>query len=278
MTFTPIQRKDMKKSIQQESCTRAKVIAGAALCLLFVAGQPVQAAPGSRYTACASCSPKDLVWGEGEFDQVLLVTAPGDARNRHPQALPVDWLSQAVAGLRLGNDTVPLLDENAAASLAQGLSKALAKADPRQDAVFLMTSKPGGGLLGTRLGNSGRAFVDEHGLNLIFGEAHVEFVGRYRATRMERPFDFGIRDKASTVTLAADHAVRRRKDWLIFPLAAAAAPESRAPALAPQAVERDERYYLAQEARLKGLKRLREQNLIDEQEYQAKRSEILKAW
>ncbi|HJV80425.1 hypothetical protein [Noviherbaspirillum sp.] len=78
--------------------------------------------------------------------------------------------------------------------------------------------------------------------------------------------------------MAADHAVRRRKDWLIFPLAAAAAPESRAPALAPQAVERGERYYLAQEARLKGLKRLREQNLIDEQEYQAKRSEILKAW
>lgn len=273
----------MEKSIHQASFRRAKAIAGAALCLLFVAAQPAQAAPGSRYTACASCAPKDLVWGEGEFDQVLLVSAPEGAHNRHPQALPVDWLSQVLAGLRLGKnaeDAAPLLDENAAASLAQGLRKALAKADPRQDAVFLITSKPGGGLLGTRLGNSGRAFVDEHGLNLIFGEAQVEFVGRYRATRMERPFDFGSRDKASAVTLAADHAVRRRADWLVFPLTTAAAPESRAPAPAPapQAVEHDERYYLAQEARLKGLKRLREQNLIDEQEYQTKRSEILKVW
>lgn len=255
-----------------------------ALAALALLALPAHAAPGSRYTACGGCAPRDLAWGEGEFDQVHLVAAPPGARNLHPSTVSVELLTRALAGLRKGGAEggARLLDDDAAATLAQGLSKALAKAGPQQDAIFLVTSKIGGGVLGTRLGNSGRAFVDADGLNLIVGEAHVEFIGPYRATRMERPFEFGSRDKTSRLVLSSDSARSRRPDWLVIPLQAAA-PAASAPAAAPSfapapPVKRDEQYYLAQEIRLKALKRLRDQNLIDEQEYQAKRGEILRDW
>lgn len=261
------------------------VLVGSLCCALAMVAGPAGAAPGSRYTACANCMPRDLAWAEGEFDQVHLVASPAGARNLHPATVPADLLTRGLVGLRSGNTR--LFDDDAAATLAQGLSKALAKAGPQQDAVFMVTSKVSGGVLGTRLGNSGRAFVDADGLNLIVGEAHVEFIGSYRATRMERPFEFGSREEGSNkgrskVVVSSDSARNRRGDWLVIPLQAAASPApARAAAqettpFAP--VQRDEQYYQAQEARLKALKRLRDQNLIDEQEYQAKRSEILKAW
>lgn len=270
----------MRTFVKGASRGIAKALFGSAFCILAALGQPAQAAPGSRYTACAACAPQDLAWGEGEFDQVHLVAAPADVRNQHPQTVASELLAKALAGLRIGNGTASLLDADAAVSLAQGLSKALSKAGPQQDVAFMVTSKPGGGVLGTRLGNSGRAFVDANGLNLIVAEAHVEFVGSYRATRMERPFEFGSRGNPSKVVLVADKASRRRSDWVVIPLSASAAapPVVATEAVRPALVQRDEQYYLAQELRLKGLKRLREQNLIDEQEYQAKRSEILKAW
>lgn len=255
--------------------------AGMAIVLCALLAGNIHAAPGTRYTACASCAPQDLAWGEGEFDQVHLVAASGDVRNLHPQVVSTEMLGRALAGLRVANGA-PLFDPDAAATLATGLGKALAKAGPQQDAAFLVTTKPGGGVLGTRLGNSGRAFIDSRGLNLIVAEAHVEFVGKYRATRMERPFDFGSRAKASPVTLAVDSPGRQRNDWVVIPLNGSVTAERGVPAPVPASLavpaERNEQYYQAQETRLKALKRLREQDLIDEKEYQAKRSEILKAW
>jgi hypothetical protein len=80
-----------------------------------------------------------------------------------------------------------------------------------------------------------------------------------------------------------------RGDWVIFPLQAlssvvaspagpaplpamSAAPPSAAPAAAAR---RDDRFFEEQEQRLRGLQRLREQNLITEEEFQRKRREIL---
>lgn len=274
----------MNKNLHEAGVAILNAVAVAAACALPLA-HPAHAAPGTRYIACSSCAPKDLAWGEGEFDQIYLLPAPLNARNLHPQDLSVEWLTKALAGLKLGAGNQPLFDADAAATLAQGLKTALSKAAPQQEAGFMVTSRPGGGVLATRLGNSGRAFVDAHGLNLIVAEAHVEFVGKYRATRMERPFDFGSREKASSASIGGDNIGRPRNDWVVIPLnapfgtvnAAGTAQASR-PAQQTAPVERSEQYYQAQEARLKALKRLREQDLIDENEYQAKRSEILKAW
>ena len=237
------------------------------------------AAAGSNYAACPACGNGPAVWSSGEFDQVHLVAAPA-ATNQHPQALSTEGLAKALAALRIARDggLKPLLDGDGATRMAQGIASALAKATPGQDAIFLATTSTGGsGLFATVLGHSGRAFVDANGLNIVFAEADVDFVGQYRGTRHARAFDFGSRAAASNVRLAADGFSHPRHDWVVMPLAAiraGAAPRMAGDAPAP----RDEQYYAAQEIRLKSLKRLRDQNLIGEDEYRAKKQEILKDW
>ena len=161
--------------IQEKRRALPGLLAALALTTGLAAGVPAHAAEGSRYTACAPCAPQDLVWAEGEFDQVHLVASTGGA-NLHPQALSSEALSRMLGALQYGNQR--LFDDDAAVNMAQGLVKALAKAGPQQEAVFMVTTKPGGGLFGVKMGNSGRAFIDSHGLNLIFGEAHVDFLVR----------------------------------------------------------------------------------------------------
>lgn len=257
----------------------------AIFCALLSMAPQAQAAYGGRYAACPACAPQDLAWSDGEFDQVNLVADTSGGGNLHPQTIPLDVLTKALLTVRYREPggMVPLLDEEGASNLAHGITKAIAKASPGQEAIFLMTSKMSGGLFGVKLGNSGRVFVDRNGLNIIVGEAHVEFVAAYRATRMERPFNFGSRSRASVVVLETDGLKGPRNDWIILPLATGGANAQQAQkepvaAVPVQPVVRDEQYYSAQETRLKGLKRVREQNLITEEEYQAKKVEILKAW
>ncbi|MFT5535330.1 MAG: hypothetical protein ACI802_003594 [Candidatus Paceibacteria bacterium] len=239
---------------------------------------------GSSYEACPSCVPRDLAWNDGEFDQIYLSTGNAPA-NLQPQVIAVDSVSRALALLKVDGKNAPvaLFDDDSARSLARGLTAALSKAGPQQDALFFIVSSGNSGLFGNKLGNSGRAFIDQHGLNIILGEARVDFIGRYRATRMRRAFDFGSRTVASPVRLSADGMRHARSDWVVVPLGATAAPAMlMAPAqpvhMMAAPVVQDEKYYAAQEERLKSLKRLRAQELITEQEYQAKRADILKAW
>lgn len=251
----------------------------------------------TRYAACASCLPQDLIWSEGEFDQVHLVAEPSAMRRVQPRILPVEALKKALGSLeyKAGQGVKPLLDESAAEALARGIATAMAKAGPEQDAIFMIISKEGSGLFAPMFGNSGRVFMDERGLNLIMGEAHVDFLGAYRATRMVRPFEFGSRSRPSRVALSANGALQTRNDWVVIPFATgdgvnpvphitnaqlfsskeAAAIDVK---LHPMPSARDQQYYVIQEERMKGLKRLHDQSLISEEEYQAKRKEILNAW
>ncbi len=242
------------------------------------------AAEGSSYEACPSCMPSDLAWNDGEFDQIYLSTGSAPA-NLQPQVLAVDSVSRALSLLKVAGKSAPvaLFSDDSARNLARGLAAALAKAGPQQDALFFIVSSGNNGLFGAKLGTSGRAFIDQQGLNIVFGEARVEFIGRYRATRMRRAFDFGSRTVASPVRLADDGMRHVRSDWVVVPLAANGGSTTlMAPALPAQLIAtpvvQDEKYYAVQEERLKSLKRLRTQDLISEQEYQAKRAEILKAW
>ncbi|MEB0137194.1 hypothetical protein QN362_17820 [Actimicrobium sp. CCC2.4] len=245
------------------------------------------AVEGSSYEACPSCVPGDLAWNDGEFDQIYLSTGNAPA-NLQPHVLAVDSVSRALALLKVEgkNKPVAVFGDDSARNLARGLAAALAKAGPQQDVLFFIVSSGNSGLFGSKLGNSGRAFIDQHGLNIIFGEARVDFIGRYRATRMRRAFDFGSRTAASPVRLAADGMHHVRSDWVVVPLMTPVQTGTPAVLMAPALpvqmmaapVVQDDKYYAAQEERLKSLKRLRAQDLITEQEYQAKRADILKAW
>ena len=253
------------------------------------------------YEACPTCAPKDLAYSAGEFDQIYAVVSEAGANNTQPASISAEALSKLLLQIKLvaGNKEVPWLEEESAQSLANGIAKFLAKANSAQEGIFLVTSRTSSGIISGKLGNSGRVFVNQQGLNLIVGEAHVEFFNAYRATRMIRKFEFGSRKQASKVVLQSPYLQAGRRDWLSLPLqvqasvpvapaavslslpaAAPASPAALAPAAplaapAPSAAS-IEQTFQAHESRLKGLKRLREQNLISEEEYQAKRREILK--
>ncbi len=296
--------------------TKKNLLAALVLAGMTLAGSAMAASADSRYEACPRCEPKNLVWSSGQFDQVYLV--PGANRNAHPRSLNAEPLARLLNRLTqsVNGKTLPVLGEDAANELARGLVAAMGKAEASQDVLFFMSSRGNGGIFANRVGHSGTAFIDEQGLNLIFGEANVDFFTAWKASHIARPFDFGSRARASKVVLAGEGMAHPRTDWIVIPLgtpaavapppppvtvggpvttqgigdtgnyqsvgnahsglAAPAAPAAPARMAAPAGAERGEAFFQAQEARLKGLKRLREQGLLSEEEYQAKRKEILK--
>ncbi len=88
------------------------------------------------------------------------------------------------------------------------------------------------------------------------------------------------------MSLRAEGATNLRPDWLALPLAPASptpatalapAPAAPAPqAAAPAIPKPGQDFYDLQYQRLKALKRMRDENLISEAEYQEKRGAILK--
>jgi hypothetical protein len=295
--------------------TAKKLLGGLIAIAVLACAQPALASSNdTRYEACPRCEPKNLAWSAGQFDQIYLIPAVDGARHLQPRALNAEPLAKLLTGLgyQSGGKAHTFLNEESATDLAKGLVAALGKAGPQQDVAFFITSRGNDGFFATKVGNSGTAFLDEHGLNLIFGEAGTDFFGAYKATRISRPFDFGSRAKASKVTLLANGLSQPRADWVIVPLglppaavsappqtvgnpapsqgvsdtrvlqsvgasapSPVATPQPAAPARSAAPAARDEQFYQAQETRLKGLKRLRDQNLISEEEYQAKRKDIL---
>ena len=303
----------MSEHIKQSKKT---LLAALMLASLALGGTANAANEDSRYEACPRCEPKNLVWSAGQFDQVYLV--PGASRNAHPRSLNAEPLARLLNRITqsVNGKTLPVLGEDAANELARGLVTAMSKAEAQHDVLFFMSSRGNSGIFANRVGHSGTAFVDEQGLNLIFGEANVDFFTTWKASHIARPFDFGSRTRASKVMLAGEGMAHPRADWIVIPLGtpAAVAPPpppltvggpattqavgdtrnyqsvGNAPAAAvaparvagpahgaaPATADRGDAFYQAQETRLKGLKRLREQGLLSEDEYQAKRKEILK--
>jgi hypothetical protein len=108
---------------------------------------------------------------------------------------------------------------------------------------------------------------------------------RYSADRTLPAFAYGSRKEASGTSLQAPGATRLRGDWLALlpvapppvvalpPAPATPAPSKSAP---EAAASRDAAFYEAQTQRLKALKKLRDENLISEAEYQEKRDAIVK--
>lgn len=254
-------------------------------------------------------------WSVREFTEVRLVPRELQAQaNQHPATYTPEQLRrwmQTITFLRNGRQE-PLFGADELAELPVPLAQALASATPDDDVILLSTSRRDAGLLATPLGITARLFVQPAGvLNLVVHDARLDFVNAYRGSRLLPEFDFGSRERPGSVTLASSAAELRRGDWLMFRggegaaaaaaggAAAAGAPAPAAPA-APAALKlgapgggptaagraaatggpaapRDARFYEEQEQRLQALKRLRERDLISEEEYRAKRKEILES-
>ncbi|WP_243317633.1 SHOCT domain-containing protein [Geothrix paludis] len=235
-------------------------------------------------------------WKLANFTWVSRVPAEaGAVANGHPAQVSQAVLQKALGAVVAqvdGADT-PLFEPKEAAALAKALEEALAAARPSEDLVLLSTQRRGGHFMDPALAVTARLFVKAGALNLIVHDARLDFMDRYSADRTLPTFAYGSRTAGTAVSLKAEGATNLRSDWLALPLApvapaattlaptpaSALAPGSAASApqaTASAAAKPDQDFYDLQYQRLKALKRLRDENLISEVEYQEKRQAILK--
>jgi hypothetical protein len=239
-----------------------------------------------------AAAPDRTQWKLANFTWVTRVAAEsGAAANAHPASLSEAAITAALGPVLASIDgrSVPLFAKDELAGLTKALHEAFALAKPGEDLILLSSNKRGGMFMEVAQGITARLFVREGALNLIVHDARLAFLDRYYAENTLPKFEYGSRKTASTESLQAPGATRLRGDWLALPLIAApvpapsvavtvATPLATAPtaAPAPPATTRDAAFYEAQTQRLKALKKLRDENLLTEAEYQEKREAILK--
>ena len=238
---------------------------------------------------------KQLAWYITQFTYVKRVAKEANApANDQPIKLAPEMVSQDLAAVRL-NQNEALFGSEELKDLVWPICQALSRAKSNEDVVLLSTSARGGGLLGTRSALTARLFVKEGRLNLILHDTRFAFYDSYLGTHKSPEFKFGSRTEPSPVDVDCLGAEKVRGDWLTFPvilynpkpavgaMVPAAAIPSAAPApvaaplpvpkSAPQA--RDEAYYEQQQVRLRAIKRLHDEKLISDEEYNEKRKELL---
>lgn len=284
-------------------------------CCALLAGAPARAGWMDKLfgqSAPASDAPKadtrQRVWPIREFTQVELVTREAGAPdNQQPQQLATEALRQQLAQVEVvgRNGRFPLFGADELADLVMPLVQALAVAGPGADVLLLSSARREGGILGSPMAVTARVFVQGGSLQLIVHDARLDFYDVYRGTHVEPKFAYGSRSAAGSVALQSPSATNKRGDWLAIPLQAgaptsaapaaltapatgapgslvqAAAPATAAAQLVPAPAAAPARKALDAsgaediERRLETAKRLREKNLITEDEYQQKRREIL---
>jgi hypothetical protein len=259
----------------------------------------------------ATVNPNKKSWRLSEFTAVQIVPREaGSAPNAHPAKLNPEGVRQqlALVQAKIDGKLQPLFYGEEIKDLAEPIAQALSVAGPNEDLVLLSTNRRGESVLTAPLGITARLFVQDGNLNVIVHDVRRDFVDAYIGTKITPTFEFGARAKQSKVSVQSTSAAAKRDDWLAIPIAAAvpapavptpmAAPAPTAapiplatpagtvttlpaPAPAPAAVvpaatpNRDTAFYEEQARRLKGLKLLRDQGAITEEEYQQKRKEIL---
>jgi hypothetical protein len=257
-------------------------------------GGSEKAADGSKSDA------RRRSWTLHDFTTIRLVPREaGAAGNQHPAQLEAEALRQQLAQVRfdVGAGTQALFAVDELAELVEPLVDAFANAKPDDDVLLLSTSRRGTGIFSQPLGITARLFVQGGQLQLLVNDTRLEFFNAYKGSGNLPQFTFGSRAKASSASLRSSTGSSQRPDWLALPTTAAAAVQrpsaAAAPTPAPATVvvpapapasppqpslrPRDPGYADEVEQRLLTLKRLRERGLISEEEYQNKRSEILRS-
>jgi hypothetical protein len=241
-------------------------VAAAALALLITGPVPTFAAPASARRS----------WELSPFSWIKRLPAErGAPSNGHPLRVEAKELVQVLGTLQFvaGAAEEPLFAPAEAAALGKLLAEALAQAEPGEDLVLLSTSKRDTGMFGKSLSVTARIFAQDGKLNLIVHDTRLDFVDLYFIDFRMPTFNHGSRTAAGTVVLKAAGAELRRPDWIVLPLLAPVVAIVAAP---PVAVQPASALPTSLEERLRGLKRLREQNLITEAEYAKKKQELLK--
>jgi len=242
-------------------------------------------------------------WKLAQFSWVKLAEdkESAAAHNLHPVNLDAAALKTQLGAIQVStrHGIEPLFDGEELTELAPVLVRALSLARPTDD-VLLLSNARRGGRMAAPTGVTARLFATSEGLNVLVNDTRFSFMADYINTRVEPSFTYGSRAKAGAAVLRGDGLVSKRADWIVVPMPglavaaavaggvmqlparaagpatsvvtpavpAAVAPATPAPGSA--AAIGDE-----VEQRLITLKRLRDKNLISEEEYQQKRREVL---
>ena len=268
----------------------------------------------SLFKASDASSAKGVktVWHSGQQNvKIERQDLKGSAPNDQPIVLAPDQVRNALASLEVrmkpSAKPVPVFTNPEIDVLETHITEALAQAGPNEDVNFSIIGqrKAVYGLAKERKITSGRVFYRDGKLNVIFGSM-VEDIGQYdgvsakpiTTAKLSGP---GMRSKPVSHTWVLElgpymqfhpDAGRYRTDWIEVDLAAVAAAE----ALGLQEKAREEAKEAARQAvspeqttsapagkasktveeRLRMLDDLKDKKLITDEEYKAKRAEILK--
>jgi len=226
---------------------------------------------------------------------------PGSVPNQHPDAIDAAALRDALKSLKAaGSKDMPLFIDAEIDEIAAPLARALARATPEQDVCFAVSGKHGRfGPLSPRLVTAARVFRADGHLNMVFGLVQHDWDNTFHANGVVIAFEPGHR--AGPIKYEAGVAVdpakgtSRRSDWIVFndtALAAATAPAAAAapatasapppvaspPAAAPPAAAptAPAGLYGTVSERLRTIRKLLDDGLITQQEYEDKRRQILR--
>ena len=250
-----------------------------------------------------STASKQRLWAIHEFTRIELVARePGSEPNQHPATLQPEGLRQQLAQIQAvgRNGVQPLFASDELGELVLPLTQALGRAGPGDDVLLLSSARRAGDIFMAPTAVTVRLFVQGGQLQFIVRDVRLEFYDTYRGTHVAPRFSFGSRKAAAGASVQSAAATNARPDWLAIPLqgaapgsaaavpagpagpatpaAAPAVPAAIAPAPAAPAPARkalDAAAVEDIERRLEVLKRLRDKGLINEDEYQQKRKEIL---
>ena len=268
----------------------------------------------SACTAYAGSPPRDVetVWEQGdEFVKLVPqdgLTAGQTPPNQHPVTIDPDQLARALArvtfheterpliSLGRNEEVFALLPGDTAGRLAPHLARALQEASPQQDVTFAALMWVKATVVGsTDVTVAGRLFYSGDRLNLIVGDLYRSAVspdyqraalGSRKIDRRQYPHQPGTRARETPHEDARFDAVpglqqatvdgHTRQDWLVLDLAALAAPAKPEPnGQSGPASASGARTDTKAEERLKLLKRLHDQGLITDDEFERKRKQII---
>jgi len=235
-------------------------------------------------------------WAFAPFSQLKLTPAEqGAPPNGHPLRVEPAVLAQALGSIRFlaGARETALFVPEELGPMAAALAEAFALAEPGEDLELMTTRKREAGFFAGSTAVTARVFVRDGRLNVIVHDTRLDYRNEYNLENRMPTFEYGSRARQGSVVLKASQA--HRADWVVLPLEGvpAAAPGPASPAPPGQAPARQAAPQVvvlpaapaatpstappaSVEEKLKGLKRLREQNLITEEEYARTKQELLK--
>ena len=258
---------------------------------------------GCAHQPMISSAPATYLWQSGDQFVALVPTEqlPGSVPSDHPVSLDMDRLRGALATLEWQESAdvkpVQLLTDYEVSILAEQIKGGLAKAAAGEELVFALVGNHPAfmGLAKRPQVTTGRVFYSQGRVNLILGMVHEE-LGKNDDRRLQ-PFVPGSRGKPAVltgqVTVVPEMGEKRRADWLLINPAAVtpvmkqpspgrmplpgtdATPAAGEGRKMPHQPGRAEKGVKRIEERLLLLNGLKEKGLVTDEEYRAKRREIL---